>query len=296
MSARYGPTHGVKPTPNASPMRNDRGNPVVLPSRRRSSSRIRKGIVIRPTMCIPRTMSRIPPIRWSQYTRSPASAPTSAIATHRSVNTTLKPRTNASACATVRVRCVPASAASPAMFTRNAGTSGSTHGERNERMPAPNAITTFTRQAYLRAKSMRRCAVFCLVLAALTASCAAAPSQPALTSAPTSAATTAAAAATATVTPTLTAKPTATAAVAVIEMGDNFFGPSQLTVKVGTTVTWKVVGQSTHDLAAKDGSFVNRTMSFGQTFLFTFTEAGHYGYVCMQHEGDGMIGEVTVID
>jgi len=102
--------------------------------------------------------------------------------------------------------------------------------------------------------------------------------------------------ATATVTPTLTAKPTATAAVAVIEMGDNFFDPSQLTVKVGTTVTWKVVGQSTHDLAARDGSFVNRTMSFGQTFLFTFTKAGHYGYVCMQHEGDGMIGEVTVID
>src|SRR6185503_14062471 len=49
------------------------------------------------------------------------------------------------------MRCVPASAASPAMFTRNAGTSGSTHGERNDRMPAPNAIATFTRLAYLRA-------------------------------------------------------------------------------------------------------------------------------------------------
>src|SRR5439155_11481665 len=125
--------------------------PVVLPSRRRSSSRMRNGIVMSPTMCIPSTMSRIPPIRWSQYTRSPASAPTSAIATHRSVNTTLKPRTNASACATVRVRCVPASAASPAMFTRKAGTSGRTQGERNERRPAPKAIATFTRLAYLRA-------------------------------------------------------------------------------------------------------------------------------------------------
>jgi hypothetical protein len=30
------------------------------------------------------------------------------------------------------------------MFTRNAGTSGRTHGDRNERIPAPNAITTFT--------------------------------------------------------------------------------------------------------------------------------------------------------
>lgn len=53
------------------------------------------------------------------------------------------------------------------------------------------------------------------------------------------------------------------------EMGDNLFDSAQLTVKVGTTVTWTVVGQSTHDLAARDGSFVNRTMSFGQTFSFT---------------------------
>jgi len=78
---------------------------------------------------------------------------------------------------------------------------------------------------------------------------------------------------------------------------DNFvFEPAQLTVKVGTTVTWKVVGQSTHDLAARDGSFANRTMTFGQTLSFTFTKAGRYPYVCMQHEGDGMVGEVTVID
>jgi plastocyanin len=114
--------------------------------------------------------------------------------------------------------------------------------------------------------------------------------------APTAATTSAPAAATAAPAPTPTASPTPTAAVALIEMGDNFFDPAQLTVKVGTTVTWKVVGQSTHDLAARDGSFVDRTMSFGQTFSFTFTKVGRYAYVCMQHEGDGMVGEVTVID
>jgi plastocyanin len=126
----------------------------------------------------------------------------------------------------------------------------------------------------------------------LSASCGAAPSGPA----PTAAAPTAPVAATASPTPAPTASPTPTAAVATIEMGDNFFDPAQLTVKVGTTVTWKVVGQSTHDLAARDGSFSNRTMSFGQTISFTFTKAGRYAYVCMQHEGDGMVGEVTVID
>ncbi|MGH2490695.1 MAG: cupredoxin domain-containing protein [Candidatus Limnocylindria bacterium] len=82
----------------------------------------------------------------------------------------------------------------------------------------------------------------------------------------------------------------------LIEMGDHYFDPSQLTVKVGTTVTWKSVGQSTHDLAARDGSFADPAMSFGQTFSYTFGRAGRYPYVCMQHEGDGMVGEVTVID
>jgi len=135
-----------------------------------------------------------------------------------------------------------------------------------------------------------RVAVIWLIL--LTASCGGAPSQPA----PTAVATTAPVAATASPTPAPTASPTPPAAVATIDMGDNFFDPAQLTVKVGTTVTWKVVGQSTHDLAARDGSFVDRTMSFGQTFSFTFTRTGRYAYTCMQHEGDGMVGEVTVID
>lgn len=77
---------------------------------------------------------------------------------------------------------------------------------------------------------------------------------------------------------------------------DHFFDPAQLTVKVGTTVTFKSVGQSTHDLAARDGSFALGAMSFGQTFSFTFNRAGRYPYVCMQHEGDGMVGVVTVVN
>jgi len=134
------------------------------------------------------------------------------------------------------------------------------------------------------------------VLLVLIAACGASPSQTAPTTAATTspAATTAPAAATATTAPTLAASPTP--APAVIEMGDHFFDPAQLTVKVGATVTWKSVGQSTHDLAARDGSFALGSMSFGQTFSFTFTRAGRYPYVCMQHEGDGMIGEITVID
>ncbi len=144
---------------------------------------------------------------------------------------------------------------------------------------------------------IRRYAAFWLLFALITA-CGAAPSQNAPTAAATTApaATTIPAAATATTAPALTASPTVTAAPALVEMGDHFFDPAQLTVKVGATVTWKSVGQSTHDLAARDGSFSLGSMSFGQTFSFTFTKAGRYPYVCMQHEGDGMVGVVTVID
>ena len=139
-------------------------------------------------------------------------------------------------------------------------------------------------------RAVRRFAAVLLLVA--TTACGAAPTQPTATAAATAAATTAPAIATASA--AVPVSPTPTAALALIEMGDHFFDPAQLTVKVGTTVTWKSVGQSTHDLAARDGSFVNGGMSFGQTFSFTFTKVGRYPYVCMQHEGDGMVGEVTV--
>lgn len=139
---------------------------------------------------------------------------------------------------------------------------------------------------------MRSGAIVWLTLLALLSSCGGGPSQ----ATPTAAVTTAPAVATASATAAPTASPPPTPSVAVIEMGDNFFDPAELTVKVGTTVTWKVVGQSTHDLAARDGSFADRTMTFGQTYSFTFTKAGRYPYICMQHEGDGMVGVVTVTD
>jgi plastocyanin len=137
------------------------------------------------------------------------------------------------------------------------------------------------------------------VLLALGLSCGGAPSQPAAT-VPTTTASTATAAAPGTTPPaaasTAAVTPLPTAAAAVIEMGDHYFDPAQLTVKVGTTVTWRVVGQSTHDIAARDGSFRDGAMTFGRTISHTFTRAGRYAYVCMQHEGDGMVGVVIVVD
>jgi plastocyanin len=143
----------------------------------------------------------------------------------------------------------------------------------------------------MRSARVRSVALECVLLGLITA-CGGPPSQTAPTASAAPLSTTAPAAATAA--PTTAA--TATPATALIELGDHFFDPAQLTVKVGTTVTWKSVGQSTHDLAARDGSFALGAMSFGQTFSFTFNRAGRFPYVCMQHEGDGMAGEVTVVD
>jgi plastocyanin len=141
---------------------------------------------------------------------------------------------------------------------------------------------------------VRPYAVVCISSALLLVSCGGAPSQPAPSGTLTTAAATTASTATAAPMPAATAAPTA--AAVVIEMGDHYFDPAQLTVKVGTTVTWKNVGQATHDLAARDGSFTNPGMSSGQSYSFVLTKPGRYPYVCMQHEGDGMVGELTVID
>ena len=77
---------------------------------------------------------------------------------------------------------------------------------------------------------------------------------------------------------------------------DNFvFEPAQLTVTVGQTVTWTNRDDIPHTVVCA-GKFRSKTMDTDGTFSFTFTKAGRYPYVCMQHEGDGMVGEVTVIN
>ena len=81
---------------------------------------------------------------------------------------------------------------------------------------------------------------------------------------------------------------------ATVSLAEHFFDPALLTVKAGTTVTWRNVGQQTHDVNARDGSFHSPLLGPGGTFSYTFTTPGRYRYFCVPHEGDGMIGEVDV--
>ncbi|GAC1343395.1 MAG: cupredoxin family copper-binding protein [Bradyrhizobium sp.] len=64
---------------------------------------------------------------------------------------------------------------------------------------------------------------------------------------------------------------------------DNFtFQPQQLTVKAGTTVTWKNHDDIPHTIVSA-GKFRSKTMDTDDSFSFTFTAAGDYKYFCSLH-------------
>jgi len=70
------------------------------------------------------------------------------------------------------------------------------------------------------------------------------------------------------------------------------FTPAELTVPVGATVTWTNRHGARHDVVAADGTFESPLFGEGETFSFTFTEAGEYPYVCTIHPG--MEGTIIV--
>jgi plastocyanin len=95
------------------------------------------------------------------------------------------------------------------------------------------------------------------------------------------------------------ARPAARSAsdAASVSIKDSEFEPQQITVKMGTTVTWKNEGKMAHTVNADDGSFESPTLGAGKTFSQKFTEAGTYRYYCAFHggkDGDGMSGTVVV--
>ncbi len=64
---------------------------------------------------------------------------------------------------------------------------------------------------------------------------------------------------------------------------DNFtFQPAELTVKAGTTVTWKNRDDIPHTIVSA-GKFRSKTIDTDDSFSFTFTAAGDYKYFCSLH-------------
>jgi plastocyanin len=80
------------------------------------------------------------------------------------------------------------------------------------------------------------------------------------------------------------------------------FSPNPIQVSVGNTVTWTNDDSQPHTVASgsngqPDNKFnsspnFNPLLNPGQTFSFTFTQAGDYPYFCMLHPN--MVGTVSV--
>lgn len=79
-----------------------------------------------------------------------------------------------------------------------------------------------------------------------------------------------------------------TAAVQIVDFG---FTPSALTVPVGATVTWTQTGNAPHTVTAAGGAFSSKSLDKGQTFAFTFAQAGEFAYRCEIHPA--MTGTIT---
>lgn len=77
-----------------------------------------------------------------------------------------------------------------------------------------------------------------------------------------------------------------------VSIDDFFFDADAVTIGVGDTMTWTHDGRITHNVTARDGSFVSDNLGAGETFTHTFTEAGEFTYVCTLH--GQMVATVTV--
>jgi plastocyanin len=79
------------------------------------------------------------------------------------------------------------------------------------------------------------------------------------------------------------------AAAGHVNVLDNRFDPTTVTVSVGDTVTWDFKGAVAHNVTGP--GFKSANMKSG-TFAHQFNSAGNYDYVCTIHQG--MKGTVKV--
>lgn len=68
------------------------------------------------------------------------------------------------------------------------------------------------------------------------------------------------------------------------------FNPAELAVKLGDTVTWTNDDSAPHQI--KSTSFNSAVLSTGQSYSFTFTQAGTFDYSCAIHPS--MAGKIIV--
>ena len=79
--------------------------------------------------------------------------------------------------------------------------------------------------------------------------------------------------------------------------GQIYYDPQVIDVTVGTTISWDNMDTTIHTVTSgqvpeADGLFDSEMMAAGDSFEFTFTDAGSYDYYCTFHPW--MLGTVNV--
>ena len=61
------------------------------------------------------------------------------------------------------------------------------------------------------------------------------------------------------------------------------YSPMMLTIKAGSSVTWKNLDGEPHTIASVDGQFRSQALDQNDTFRFTFDHPGTFKYICSIH-------------
>ena len=89
----------------------------------------------------------------------------------------------------------------------------------------------------------------------------------------------------------LAATPVWAADATAVKIGNFTFGPQDLMVKAGTTVTWTNEDDIPHTLVSPN-NFRSKVLDTDGTYSFTFTTPGTYKYFCSLHPH--MTGTIVV--
>lgn len=128
-------------------------------------------------------------------------------------------------------------------------------------------------------------ALLALALAVFVAACGSDDAEETTTSAPTQTTTTTAETTTSTAETTTTEAQTTTTGAAGGEVSIvNFsFRPADISVAVGTTVSWTNGDSVSHTTSSDDDAWDSGTLSSGDSFQFVFDTPGTYLYHCNIH-------------
>src|SRR5829696_8675888 len=77
-----------------------------------------------------------------------------------------------------------------------------------------------------------------------------------------------------------------------VAIEDFQFNPADVAIQPGDTIMWVNEGNTPHTVTSDDGQFDSEVLNPGESFMFTFPEAGTFSYHCEIHPF--MTGSVSV--